>query len=615
MSQGMGRLARAVAAPTSPLADAEWDRRHRRLALLLAVQAAVVLVWAVLARGAGLHAAAHAAGPLAWLVLANAGRAPRVVRACAMALGLFTVSATAVHLADGAVAAHFHYFVVLVLLAQYEDARPFALGVVTVVVQHGVFGALLPGSAFPEGTHDQWTQAGVHGAFVLAAAVGLVVNWRANEALRRREEQARRATEQVLEVAGAVLVSLDREGRVRDANPRAEEVLGRLPAGTDFFAQIGREQDRDAFAAHIAGAVPDPQRATVEVGSRTLLAHAALTRDASGRVDGVLLSGEDITVQLRASEALRRERDDLALLRRVTHDLLEAQDGRGVVVAGAAELFGARAVSLWEPSGAGVLARTSAHGDAGEGRPVAVDDPGSGVARAWREGRLHLGDGAAVGGTSAAFQPVRGGERVRGVLVVAWEAPRSVLGERTTTLLGLLADDLTVALERLEAQHRLEAAAMTDPLTGVPNRRAWDEALARELDRARRTARPLAVALLDLNEFKARNDREGHEAGDQLLKACAAAWAGTLRSTDVLARLGGDEFGVLLPDCTPDEAVVVARRLREATPHGPGAGVGLAVWDGGEDARALLRRADAALYEDKASGAWTGAGAPSADAG
>jgi GGDEF domain-containing protein len=142
---------------------------------------------------------------------------------------------------------------------------------------------------------------------------------------------------------------------------------------------------------------------------------------------------------------------------------------------------------------------------------------------------------------------------------------------------------------------RLESAALNDALTGVPNRRAFDEELPRALARAARYGGTLALAYMDLNGFKALNDREGHEAGDRVLKAAAAAWQSELRQTDVLARMGGDEFAVILPDCGADDVQAVTERLRTVAAHPPGCGVGVAVWDGVEDAASLLA--------DKARGA------------
>jgi diguanylate cyclase (GGDEF)-like protein len=110
--------------------------------------------------------------------------------------------------------------------------------------------------------------------------------------------------------------------------------------------------------------------------------------------------------------------------------------------------------------------------------------------------------------------------------------------------------------------------ARTDSLTGVPNRRAWDEELPRELARAARSGRPVCMALLDLDHFKQYNDRHGHQAGDRFLKEAAAAWQAVVRRTDLVARYGGEEFAILLPDCGLDNALEIADRLRTAQPEG-----------------------------------------------
>ncbi len=143
--------------------------------------------------------------------------------------------------------------------------------------------------------------------------------------------------------------------------------------------------------------------------------------------------------------------------------------------------------------------------------------------------------------------------------------------------------------------------ARTDSLTGVANRRAWDEELPRELARAARSGQRVCVALLDLDQFKAYNDDYGHQAGDRLLKEAAAAWEGRLRKTDLLARYGGEEFAVLLPDCALENAMEIAERLRTAQPEGT-CSIGVADWDGREDVAQLVARADRALYAAKAAG-------------
>jgi diguanylate cyclase (GGDEF)-like protein len=148
----------------------------------------------------------------------------------------------------------------------------------------------------------------------------------------------------------------------------------------------------------------------------------------------------------------------------------------------------------------------------------------------------------------------------------------------------------------------LERLARTDELTGLPNRRDWEERLPAELARAARADQPVCVAMLDLDLFKDYNDRRGHQAGDRLLSQAATAWAAVLRRYDVLARYGGEEFSLLLPDVDLDDGVALVERLRAATPDGETCSAGVAAWDGSEDAPSLVGRADAALYEAKRAG-------------
>ena len=148
---------------------------------------------------------------------------------------------------------------------------------------------------------------------------------------------------------------------------------------------------------------------------------------------------------------------------------------------------------------------------------------------------------------------------------------------------------------------RLRQQAGTDVLTGLANRRSWESTLERELSRAWRQHLPVAVAVIDLDDFKALNDREGHQAGDRVLKEVSAAWGDVIRDEDVLARPGGDEFGLVLPNCDQDHAQQILDRLRKKTPALPFS-AGLATWDGTEHANSLMERADIALYRAKNRG-------------
>jgi diguanylate cyclase (GGDEF)-like protein len=144
--------------------------------------------------------------------------------------------------------------------------------------------------------------------------------------------------------------------------------------------------------------------------------------------------------------------------------------------------------------------------------------------------------------------------------------------------------------------------ASTDDLTGLPNRRQWEEQLPRELGRSLRYDEPVCVAMLDLDHFKDYNDAHGHPAGDRLLKEIASAWRAVLRPYDPLARYGGEEFGLILVGSEVSEAEGIIERLRTATPSGVSCSVGMAWWDGEEPPSSLVSRADEALYEAKRCG-------------
>ncbi len=163
-------------------------------------------------------------------------------------------------------------------------------------------------------------------------------------------------------------------------------------------------------------------------------------------------------------------------------------------------------------------------------------------------------------------------------------------------------ESASIARERAELMATLAEVARTDELTGLANRRCWDESLDRELARARRESIPLSVGIIDLDRFKDYNDIHGHQAGDRLLKQLAAAWRQELRATDVLARYGGEEFAIALPGCELDDATGLIERLRAATPAEQTVSAGLAVWDGQEGADGLFGRADKALYAAKEGG-------------
>lgn len=171
-------------------------------------------------------------------------------------------------------------------------------------------------------------------------------------------------------------------------------------------------------------------------------------------------------------------------------------------------------------------------------------------------------------------------------------------------LVNLLVVWRAVLLVRLVRRQKEELAALarTDGLTGIPNRRSWDFELERQAELSRGSGEPLAVAMLDLDHFKSFNDEHGHQRGDQILIACADAWAAALPPGGYLARYGGEEFVVLLPGIDACHAVSTLEQLRATTPDPVTVSIGVAVVNPHEPARRAVAVADAALYEAKSKG-------------
>ena len=143
----------------------------------------------------------------------------------------------------------------------------------------------------------------------------------------------------------------------------------------------------------------------------------------------------------------------------------------------------------------------------------------------------------------------------------------------------------------------LRSLSLTDPLTGLTNRTGFRHAALREIAAADRYSTPVTFAVVDLNDFKQLNDRDGHAAGDQLLAELALEWTTGLRPRDAVCRLGGDEFAFLLPDTDEADARLLVQRLQTASLGSWS--FGIAQRHIGEDLDDALERADRQLYHAK----------------
>jgi diguanylate cyclase (GGDEF)-like protein len=317
----------------------------------------------------------------------------------------------------------------------------------------------------------------------------------------------------------------------------------------------------------------------------------------------------------RHARMAERSAASVATVAEVAHDLARMADSdaaRAALCAAAARLTRADTAAIWEPSANGAtLDLTGVDGPKPTQKSLAFVSAPAGAMRAFATGETVVGSfsdglpefsGDARPPRSCLWHPVKRDLVPIAVLALYWSKAHATDDPGTRTIADLLSAEVAVTLERVELLSRLESIARTDDLTGLPNRRAWEEQLPREVSRAKRSGQPLCVAMVDLDHFKVFNDDRGHQAGDRLLKEAAAEWTDELRGTDLLARYGGEEFALALPACPPDEALAVVERLRDATPEDQTCSAGIAHWDGEETAGALLGRADAALYEAKRTG-------------
>ena len=208
--------------------------------------------------------------------------------------------------------------------------------------------------------------------------------------------------------------------------------------------------------------------------------------------------------------------------------------------------------------------------------------------------------------------PVVFQERVTGLIALYNSGPRTFV-EENAEVAELFARQVAIALDNSRHVEDMEKQAVTDGLTGLYNRRAFNDAGTREVERARRYQRPLSLILFDIDHFKDVNDSYGHPVGDHVLQVLTDRVKRTTRGTDIVCRYGGEEFIVLMPEAGHDEGLAMAERLRQEisrmTIVTAGGTLSLTVSSGVAELRpddenldSLVARADRAMYQAKAAG-------------
>lgn len=412
-----------------------------------------------------------------------------------------------------------------------------------------------------------------------------------------------------------------------------------LSAGPVAWAQLARS--RQLMAADGVTAVAEdelPSRRALQgvrhqaevvldargVRTRWLVA-AHPVFDRSGEVVGAAVRGLDVSLLRPQGQAFVEDAEQMALLAEACRAVLREADARSVICRAARTVCEAVGASLWEPDHDGDLRATAADGPVPLGMRLPAGRA-SNAARAFSRVRTitanHVGAGSGANSevidtvSTLAGQQIEAGiwvpvvaqGRCLAVLVVGLSGAQASSGSTAARLesyvpvLEVLAGEAAIAIERQDLLARLRVEAGTDPLTGVANRRAWEQELPRCLQRSAAAGATVSLAMLDLDRFKTYNDQHGHPAGDALLQEMARLWQRRLRPGDLLSRIGGEEFALVLPRCDVTAARRVAEDLRALVPRGQTVSVGLAQWKHDEPLNALIERADAALYSAKRAG-------------
>lgn len=455
-----------------------WAVRHRGISVLLWSHVAGLLLIGLLREDSVLHAGADAMVVAALAVIATLLPLSRLLRSAAATLGLLVSSAAVVHLFDGAIEAHFHFFVMVAVVALYQEWLPFLLALAFVVLHHGVIGTTMPTEVYNHqpAVANPWLWGLIHGGFVLAESIACLIHWRASELAVGRERRARVAAER----SGQALAHAQELSQM--GSWEWDVVADTVTWSNQLYAMAGQ----------------DPSTFQPSVGTFLELVHHGEREEIAALIEHSLRAG--LTLDFECQVVLAD--GELRTVHALGGATMDA-DGRVVHMRGAIQ-------------------------------------------------------------------------------------------------------DVT---ERRRLQEAVTQLAFQDPLTGLANRRLFLDRLGEAIDRCDAGEGTCAVLFIDLDGFKAVNDEHGHAAGDVLLQEVATRLRDAVRSTDTVSRFGGDEFALLCPGDDHEIATLTAERIErelgrpiviDGAPVMVAASIGVAVAEAGTTADAVLRRADAAMYEVKA---------------
>ena len=587
----------------SSLPDNVWAQRHRWILALLWVHVPAIFVFALARHETVEHSIGEASivgvfAVVATMATLTAGQ--RRFSTVVTSMGLMVSSAVLVHLADGSIEMHFHFFVMVGVVTLYQDWLPFLVAIGFVVFQHGIIGAIDPHSVYSHGParRNPWQWAGVHGGFILAMSAVGIASWRLNESLQRHAMEREIKLAEAQEVARLGSWELDVRTDEMEWSDELRRLLGydepgwtpTLSAMLSMVHPESRDVVEAAITETLATGTPFAGDFRVVTDTETRWLHGRVRAAAwdGDRVTMIAGTAQDVTDRKLAETELS---ETLSLL---TATLDSTADGILVVdLEGRITSYNQRFVELWRIPDEVLETRNDK--DALAVVLSQVQDPDAFVAKvqelyaqpdALSEDTIEFLDGRI-------FERLSMPQRVAGLTVGRVWSFRD-------------------ATERKRLESELSHQAFHDSLTALPNQALFRDRVDHALSRAARGPAEIAVLFVDLDDFKTVNDSLGHTAGDELLVAVSDRLRQSLRIGDSAARLGGDEFAVLLEDLGDDaEAERVADRilqsLREPFPiYGHevvlSASIGIAFADVATSCDQLLRNADLAMYTAKRLG-------------
>jgi PAS domain S-box-containing protein len=368
------------------LPEDEWRRRHHALLAILWLHVPALTIFAAAEGYSPFHSALHGGAVVVFALLATFGPKNRRFASVAVSLGLISASALLVHTWGGVIEGHFHFFVMIALLALYEDWLPFLIAAAYVVVHHGLMGALDPGGVYnhPDAVAHPWKWAAIHGAFVTAAGIASVAAWRLNEDVRAETRTAYRHAR-------------ESEERFRSAfheAPISMTLSGIGPEDAGLFVQVNRAlceflgyseeellgshferithpadkgENKELFGQLLAGTIPSFQleKRYLRADGRTVwgMLNVSLVRDDQGEPLYAIAQVQDVTERKLAVKAVSESQRQLAEAQKIAQMGSWEWDILSDEVTWSKELY--RIFGLdpetWQPSFEGFLERV--HGD------------------------------------------------------------------------------------------------------------------------------------------------------------------------------------------------------------------------------------------------------------